>query len=74
MMCTLIYIVCDVDSSIGSSIIAIHSQSADVPKCPNGPKGEKGEKPLWEGYSLLHTENDANTAPQDLGKLMYLYH
>jgi collagen type IV alpha len=40
---------------------ARHSQTAVVPVCP------PGHERLWEGYSLLHTEDDGRAYVQDLG-------
>ena len=40
---------------------ARHSQTMDVPSCP------RGHRKLWEGYSLLHTEDDGRAFVQDLG-------
>jgi len=42
-------------------IIARHSQSDRIPSCP------RGSVKLWDGYSLLHTEDDGRTSAQDLG-------
>ena len=42
-------------------IIARHSQSDRIPACPSG------SIKLWDGYSLLHTEDDGRTTSQDLG-------
>jgi len=43
-------------------IISRHSQSSRIPACP------AGSVKLWDGYSLLHTEDDGRAATQDLGK------
>jgi len=40
-----------------------HSQTTDIPVCPSG------YTKLWEGYSLLHTEDSGRANVQDLGKL-----
>ena len=42
-------------------IIARHSQSDRIPACPSG------SVKLWDGYSLLHTEDDGRAITQDLG-------
>ena len=42
-------------------IIARHSQSDRTPACPSG------SVKLWDGYSLLHTEDDGRAITQDLG-------
>ena len=39
-----------------------HSQTTVPPDCP------LGYRKLWDGYSLLHTEDDGRAHVQDLGK------
>ena len=41
--------------------IAVHSQTAKYPVCP------EGTAPLWTGYSLLHIYGNARAVGQDLG-------
>lgn len=48
-------------------IMARHSQSSIRPRCPDGSVR------LWDGYSLLYTEEDKNSANQDLGKCRSLH-
>ena len=45
------------------NLIVRHSQTRDVPMCPNG-----GTK-LWDGYSLLNIEGNERAHSQDLGEL-----
>ena len=42
--------------------IAVHSQTARAPICP------EGTALLWEGYSLLHVYGNAHAQGQDLGQ------
>ena len=42
-----------------------HSQTTVPPDCP------LGYRKLWDGYSLLHTEDDGRAHVQDLGKLWH---
>ena len=43
-------------------MFARHSQATTVPACP------VGYSLLWDGYSLLHTEDDGRAHVQDLGQ------
>ena len=43
-------------------LIVRHSQTVEVPKCPNGMRK------LWDGYSLLYLEGNEKAHGQDLGK------
>ena len=44
-----------------STVIAVHSQTEDLPECPNGYKS------LWLGYSFLaHTSEGADGGGQDM--------
>lgn len=42
-------------------LLVIHSQSVEVPVCP------EGSSPLWTGYSLFYLEGQERTHTQDLG-------
>ncbi len=44
------------------SVYTRHSQSQRVPHCP------PDHRDLWQGYSLLHTEDDGRAHIQDLGQ------
>ena len=41
--------------------ITRHSQSTQVPSCPDGMQQ------LWSGYSLLYVQGNGRAAGQDLG-------
>lgn len=43
-------------------LLVIHSQSVEVPVCP------EGSSPLWTGYSLFYLEGQERTHTQDLGQ------
>ncbi|CAL8281774.1 unnamed protein product [Lota lota] len=43
-------------------LLVIHSQSVEVPRCP------EGSPPLWVGYSLVFLEGQEKAHTQDLGK------
>ncbi|CAB1317870.1 unnamed protein product [Coregonus sp. 'balchen'] len=43
-------------------LLVIHSQSVEVPVCP------EGSSPLWTGYSLLYLEGQERAHTQDLGQ------
>ena len=45
-----------------SFVFTRHSQTTQVPDCP------AGYHQLWDGYSLLHTEDDGRAHIQDLGE------
>lgn len=46
----------------GGFLIVVHSQSDQVPLCPEGmPR-------LWTGYSLLYLEGQEKAHNQDLGE------
>ena len=45
-----------------NTVYARHSQTIDAPNCP------AGHMKLWDGFSLLHTEDEARANVQDLGK------
>lgn len=49
-------------SSIGYTLVK-HSQSSQVPACPQGMAR------LWEGYSLLYVEGQEKAHNQDLGEI-----
>lgn len=46
-------------------IYARHSQTTDIPVCPNG------QNQLWDGYSLLYVQGNERTHGQDLGENCY---
>lgn len=50
-------------TSIGYTLVK-HSQSSQVPMCP------QGMAKLWEGYSLLYVEGQEKAHNQDLGETL----
>jgi len=48
-------------SGLKSFLLTRHSQTAQIPECP------EGQKELWTGYSLLYTEGNDKSHFQDLG-------
>lgn len=45
-------------------LLVIHSQSVEVPQCP------EGSTQLWTGYSLVYLEGQEKAHTQDLGKFV----
>lgn len=45
-------------------LLVIHSQSVEVPQCP------EGSTQLWIGYSLVYLEGQEKAHTQDLGKFL----
>lgn len=52
-------------SGIGYTLVK-HSQSSQMPMCP------QGMSKLWEGYSLLYVEGQEKAHNQDLGETLGL--
>lgn len=46
-------------------LLVIHSQSVQVPQCP------EGSSQLWVGYSLVYLEGQEKAHTQDLGKCLH---
>ena len=51
-------------SSASGFLLVKHSQSRDIPSCPDSTTK------LWEGYSLLNTEGNERSFHHDLGQLL----
>ena len=62
-MVTIVYLVLTQHYVVGPSayVYSRHSQSSMIPLCP------PGSEQLWDGYSLLHTEDEGRAQVQDLG-------
>lgn len=45
-------------------LLVIHSQSVEVPQCP------EGSTQLWVGYSVVYLEGQEKAHTQDLGKFL----
>ena len=56
---------CDYDAPrcMTNFVYARHSQNSDIPQC-----AKPGHSKLWSGWSLLHTEDEARSFVQDLGR------
>jgi len=58
---TILLLVCLGKSGPTIFVYTKHSQAETIPGCPDG------YMKLWDGYSLLHTEDDGRAYVQDLG-------
>lgn len=58
------HVLCLLGSALNAAnVYARHSQTMDTIDCPTG------HQPLWQGYSLLHTEDEGRSKVQDLGNM-----
>ena len=55
----------DGDAPPTGFLLVRHSQSTEVPMCP------EGHTKLWEGYSLLYIEGNERAHSQDLGEYRF---